>query len=89
MKAQLACLLQPQRATPSQYTHLSATLPRCARELTANLVFCSCPFQLQMQASQPHFQLELCKPQLGELLWENLPSSVVWYFTVYNCKFLY
>ncbi len=41
LKTQLACLLQPQRATPSQNTYLSATLPCCARELTANLVFCS------------------------------------------------
>jgi hypothetical protein len=55
--------------------HLSATLPRCARVLTGNLVFCSWSnsFQLQMQASQPHFQLELCTPQLGK----NLPLSVV------------
>jgi len=27
----------------------------------------SYPFQLQMQASKPHFQLKLCTPQLGEL----------------------
>ncbi len=27
--------------TPTQYTHLSATLPRCARELIVDLVFCS------------------------------------------------
>jgi hypothetical protein len=54
---------------PSQNTHLSATLQRCACELTANLVFLrmSYPFQMQMQASQPHFQLKLCTPQLGEL----------------------
>jgi hypothetical protein len=32
---------------------------------------------------------KLWQPQLGELPWENLPLSVVWYFTVYNCKFLY
>ncbi len=50
------------RETSVFITHLSATLPRCARVLLM-----SNPFQLQMQASQPHFQLELCTPQLGEL----------------------
>ncbi len=37
----------------------------------------SYPFQLQMQASQPHFQLKLCTPQLVELAVNISPLSVV------------
>ena len=54
--------------TPSQNTHLSATLPRYARELTANLVFGSwaLPFSVAKQAGKLRFQLKLCKSPLGE-----------------------
>jgi hypothetical protein len=32
-----------------------------------HVLFMSYPFQLQKQAGQPHFQLKLCTPQLGEI----------------------
>ena len=56
---------------PSQTLVWHAILPCYACELTANLVFVSYPFWLQMLASKLHVQLKLCTPQLRERTEEN------------------